>query len=95
MNTQEFVGSLTKKQCRYLLRYAGFSCGRGESRGELRFAIERNLQAGTIGRGVAVKLFGREKKDGVLLGALKAYVAQYGGEVGKAAIVEAERQKRT
>jgi hypothetical protein len=59
MNTQEFVGSLTKNQCRYLLRYAGFSCRSDEGRGDLRFAVERNLKAGTIGQGSAAKIFNR------------------------------------
>jgi hypothetical protein len=62
MNTEEFVSSLTKKQCRYLLRYAGFYCEHNENRGELRFAVERNLKAGTIRRGEAQRIFGKHKE---------------------------------
>jgi hypothetical protein len=64
VNTYEFVSSLTKKQCRYLLRYAGFYCEHNENRGELRFAVERNLKAGTIAPNMAENIFGKIKRKG-------------------------------
>jgi len=78
MNTREFVASLTKRQCRYLLRYAGFTSGAGEGRAELRFAVEQNLKAGTIYRGAAARIFGKRQRKADLLAAAKWAAQNYG-----------------